>query len=141
MNTALLAPTSVLIIWSIIMLFWLAGARLPATANMGIDITRKIGGRGQDVDPVVPPKVAWKSHNYSHLMEQPTLFYAVVAILTLAGAVTPVTIGLTWGYVTLRILHSLWQVLINTVLIRFMLFIASTLCLLGLAIISLVATL
>lgn len=141
MSTALLAPASILVIWSLIMLFWLAAARLPATAKMGVDITKKTGGRGQDIDPVVPPQIAWKSHNYSHLMEQPTLFYATVVILTLAHAVSPTVIGLTWAYVILRIAHSLWQALINKVLVRFILFIASTLCLLAMAVIALLATL
>lgn len=139
-NTSLLAPAAILIAWSIIILFWMASTRLPAAAKAGVNIGASIGGRGQDIDPILPQNVAWKSHNYSHLMEQPTLFYAVVVILTLADNVTFTSIALAWGYVVLRILHSLWQILVNTVKIRFIIFLASTLCLIGLAAMAVIAT-
>ena len=47
------------------------------------------GGRGQDLDGVLPDHVNWKAHNYAHLVEQPTLFYATVFVLQLAQAATP----------------------------------------------------
>ena len=67
-------------------------------------------------------------------MEQPTLFYAVVAILALAGAGDGLNAQLAWGYAGLRIAHSLWQSLVNTIPVRFTLFLASSLCLTVLAI-------
>ncbi|WOE73975.1 MAPEG family protein [Alterisphingorhabdus coralli] len=137
MNTALLVPAIVLVLWTLIMLFWMAGTRLPALKKLGIDMSAQPGGRGPDVDPVVPPQVAWKSHNHTHLMEQPTLFYATVIILTLSDSVSTLTIGVTWAYVGLRIAHSLWQSLVNTVMIRFMLFLAATICLIALALTAL----
>ncbi len=133
MSTAILAPAALLIIWSIFMLFWMAGTRLPAAKKMGIDITAKPGGRGPDIDPNMPDKVAWKSHNYTHLMEQPTLFYATVIILALAEAGTGINLWLAWAYVGLRIAHSIWQATINLVNVRFLLFVASTICLLIMA--------
>lgn len=133
MATSILLPAVVLILWSLVMLFWMAATRVPAAAKLGVDITGSVGGRGADIDPQVPASVAWKSHNYTHLMEQPTLFYATVVILALLGADTTLNLGLAWGYVILRIAHSLWQVLINKVSVRFALFLASTLCLIGLA--------
>jgi hypothetical protein len=142
MNTSILAPAAVLVLWSLIMLFWMAGTRLPAMNKVGLDLSKAApGGRGQDIDPVVPPSVAWKSHNYMHLMEQPTLFYAIVVILTLAGASGGLNTMLAWGYVGLRIAHSLWQSLVNTVPIRFALFIMSTFCLIAMAVNALIATL
>jgi len=139
MNTAILAPAAVLVIWSLIMLFWLAGSRLPAASKAGID-TAALGSRGQDVDPQMPPHVAWKSHNYTHLMEQPTLFYATVAILAIADAGSGLNLILAWAYVLLRIVHSIWQATVNVVRIRFLLFLASTLCLMVMAINALLAT-
>lgn len=134
MSGSILLPAVVLVIWTIIMLFWMALTRLPALSKIGIDLTSSIGGRGVDIDPQVPPKVAWKSHNYTHLLEQPTLFYATVIMLAVIGANTEVNMALAWGYVGLRIAHSLWQAMINSVSIRFGLFLLSTFCLLGLAI-------
>jgi len=141
MSTAILAPAALLVIWSIVMLFWMAGTRLPAAKKLGIDITAKPGGRGPDIDPGMPDKVAWKSHNYTHLMEQPTLFYAIVVILAIAEAGTGINLWLAWGYVALRIIHSIWQATVNLVNVRFMLFVASTLCLLVMAINALFTTL
>jgi hypothetical protein len=142
MNSPILAPAAVLVLWSLIMLFWMAGTRLPALSKVGIDLsTAAPGGRGQDIDPQMPPSIAWKSHNYTHLMEQPTIFYATVGILALAGAGTGLNATLAWGYVGLRIAHSIWQATVNKVSIRFVLFLLSTMCLLVMAINAIRATL
>ncbi|QJB68304.1 MAPEG family protein [Parasphingorhabdus halotolerans] len=141
MDTAILAPAALLVLWSLIMLFWMAATRLPAAKSLGIDITAKPGGRGPDIDPNMPDKVAWKSHNYTHLMEQPTLFYATVIILALAEAGSGLNLWLAWAYVVLRIIHSIWQATINLVNVRFMLFLASTICLMVMAVNAIWATL
>ena len=140
MDTSILAPAAVLVVWSILMLIWMAATRLPAMSKIGIDISKAVGGRGADIDPNVPPSVAWKSHNYAHLMEQPTIFYATVMILAIAGAVTPLLVSLAWGYTIIRILHSVWQATVNKVSIRFVLFLLSTICLTVLAVYALIAT-
>jgi hypothetical protein len=140
MDTTILAPAAVLVVWSIIMLLWMAGTRLPAMKKVGIDLGTAVGGRGLDIDPNVPQEVAWKSHNYAHLMEQPTIFYATVMILAIAGAVTPMLVSFAWGYTIIRIMHSLWQATINKVSIRFVLFLLSTICLTVLAVHALLAT-
>lgn len=43
-------------------------------------------GRGNDLDGVLPAEMQWKTHNYNHLMEQPTIFYALVGIFVIGGA-------------------------------------------------------
>ncbi len=139
---SLLAPGAVLALWTTIMLGWLAATRLPAMKTVGMDLsTAAPGGRGQDIDPVVPPQVAWKSHNYTHLHEQPTVFYAVIVFLTLAGGVTQVTIGLAWAYTALRIVHSIYQSTVNKVPVRFAIFLAGSTCLIALAVLAVIATL
>ncbi len=141
MNTSILAPAAVLVSWSLVMLFWMAGTRLPAMSKAGMDLNNaEPGGRGQQIDQVVPPSVAWKSHNYAHLMEQPTLFYAVIMITAIAGAATPLIVSFAWGYTILRIVHSVYQATINKVNIRFVLFLLSTICLVVLSINALIAT-
>ena len=140
MTAPILAPAAILILWSLIMLIWLAATRLPALSKAGLDLSGA-GGRGQDIDPQLPPSVAWKSNNYAHLMEQPTLFYAVVVLLTLMGQGDGLNAQLAWAYVGIRIAHSLWQALVNTVPIRFGLFILSTISLFALSINLVIATL
>ena len=141
MNYPILAPAAVLVVWSLIVLFWLAATRLPGMAKSGIDLkTAPPGGRGVDIESVLPAKTNWISHNYTHLLEQPTLFYATVSILAISGHGDGINAQLAWAYVIIRIVHSLWQALINTVAIRFTLFLISTVCLLTMAINALRAT-
>jgi hypothetical protein len=140
MDKTILAPAAVLVLWSLIMMVWMAATRLPAMKKIGVDLGTAVGGRGVDIDPNVPPSVAWKSHNYAHLMEQPTIFYATILILAVAGAVTPLMVSFAWGYTILRILHSLWQATVNKVSIRFMLFLLSSICLIVLSVHAVIAT-
>ena len=133
MQAQILAPAAVLVVWTLIMLTWLAVTRLPPLFRQpgGLGSTRP-GGRGQDLEGVLPDSVQWKSHNYTHLLEQPTLFYATVVILALLGPVEH-DIWAAWAYVVLRVAHSLWQASVNTIPVRFTLFMLSTGCLLLLA--------
>ena len=85
-------------------------------------------------------RINWKSHNYSHLVEQPTLFYALVVIIALLGP-GPVDVLVAWIYVAIRIVHSLWQALVNVVAVRFTLFALATVALAFLAIRALMVTL
>ncbi len=138
----LLAPAAVLILWSCLILLWLMARRLPAMKAAGIDLAKAApGGRGADIDPALPDGAKWASHNYVHLLEQPTLFYAVIALLAIGGGATALTVGLAWGYVALRIVHSLWQLFVNRLPVRFALFFASSLCLIALAVLAVILTL
>lgn len=136
-----LAPAAALVVWSLAMLVWMGRSRFAAIANAGIDLTRvPPGGRGGDLEGRLPPSVMWKSHNYTHLMEQPTLFYATVMILALAGA-GRIDVALAWTYTVLRVVHSIYQATINRVTVRLMLFQVSSLVLIALAIRALALTL
>ena len=133
MLAQMLAPAAVLIAWSLIMLVWMAATRLPAMGKVdgGLGNARP-GGRGQDLEGVLPDKINWKAHNYAHLMEQPTLFYAVTIIIALLGA-SAFDVVAAWIYVALRIVHSVWQATVNVVKIRFLLFFLSSAALMYLA--------
>jgi hypothetical protein len=62
-------------------------------------------------------------------MEQPTIFYALAFLTYLLGLQSSLTAGLAWGYVALRVVHSLVQVTVNAVTVRFLVFVLSTLVL------------
>ena len=141
MQAQMLAPAAVLVAWSLVMMLWMALTRLPAMAKVGGGLKNAPrGGRGQNLEGVLPDKINWKAHNYAHLMEQPTLFYATIVILAIL-APSPLAILLAWIYVGLRIVHSVWQATVNIVTVRFLLFITSTLALIALAVMALIATL
>lgn len=131
-HSPLLGPIVALVAWTLIIQVWLYATRLPAMRRAGISFKGRVGTRGSSLEGVVPDQVNWKAHNYNHLLEQPTIFYAIVIALILMGFDAPINVYLAWAYVGFRVLHSLVQVTINVVLYRFWLFILASLCLLGL---------
>jgi len=130
----ILGPIVALVAWSLVMMLWMAATRLPAMRRKGIRIGTLVGGRGADLDGVLEDSIQWKSHNYSHLMEQPTVFYAVALSLALMDQGDGLNLTLAWVYVGLRIAHSLVQAIFNRVLVRFLLFLLSSLALVGLTV-------
>jgi hypothetical protein len=82
----------------------------------------------------LPAKVRWKADNYNHLLEQPTLFYAVAIVLALVGRGDGVALYLAWAYVGLRVVHSLIQTLVNRIEARFGVFVLSSLVLVAMTI-------
>jgi hypothetical protein len=132
MHSPLLGPIVALVAWTLIVQIWMYATRLPAMRRKGISLKGRVGSKGGDLDDVLEPQVQWKAHNYNHLLEQPTIFYAIVIALILMGFDAPINVYLAWAYVAFRIVHSLVQVTVNLVLYRFLLFIAGSLCLLGL---------
>jgi hypothetical protein len=78
----------------------------------------------------LPAEVRWKADNYNHLLEQPTLFYAVALTLAFLDAGAGLNSFLAWVYVGLRIAHSLVQAIVNIIILRFAIFMAASLVLL-----------
>ncbi len=140
MNAPLLAPAAVLVAWSLLMLFWMAGTRLPALAKLKLPPEKSRGGRGSDLEGVLPAEIQWKAHNYNHLMEQPTIFYALVMILVLGGY-EQLDVTLARAYVGLRVAHSLWQALVNTIPVRLGIFSLYSAVLVALTVRALMVTL
>ena len=130
----LLAPIVALVAWSLVMMVWLYVARLPAMRRAGTDFSTLKGTTSADIGRIIPPEAQWKAHNYMHLMEQPTLFYAIVLALVLMGFDAAINVWLAWAYVGLRVAHSLVQATYNKVGHRFALFALSSFCLMALTV-------
>ncbi len=128
----ILAPLVALVLWSFVMWAWLYATRIPAMVKgrIAYDPQRP----AEEFQARLPASVRWKADNYNHLMEQPTLFYAVAISLHIVGAGTDLHIALAWAYVGLRIVHSLVQALVNIVLWRFAIFMLASVVLLILAV-------
>ena len=139
MHAEILKPVAVLIAWTLVILVLVVVRRLPALKAAGIDLGKARGGKPGALDGVVPDSVQWPSHNYIHLVEQPTLFYAVALLLAVAGQGDGLNATLAWAYVGLRIVHSLIQVTANIIRYRFVVFALSTLALTALTIHALIA--
>lgn len=116
-----LTPVLVLIFWTLIIWCLLYIQRIPAmkAAKIVPDSARNPDG---DWKAKIPERVHYAAHNYNHLMEQPTIFYALMIYLVLTNQADSINLYLAWGYVVFRVLHSLVQVTCNKVMARFSLF-------------------
>ncbi|MDX2221401.1 MAG: MAPEG family protein [Rhodospirillaceae bacterium] len=76
-----------------------------------------------------PAAVSNPSDNLKNLFELPVLFYAVALYLFVTGRVDAVDVAAAWVFVAFRALHSLVHCTFNRVLVRFSLYIASSLAL------------
>jgi hypothetical protein len=132
LHRALLLPAVALVLWTFVMFAWMYVTRIPAIrkARMRLDRDRP---RGEQMSEL-PPEVRWKADNYNHLMEMPTLFYPTALVLAAVSSAPGTDAALAWTYVGLRVVHSLFQALVNKIELRFVLFFLSSLVLLAMAI-------
>ena len=125
----MLAPMLALIVWTLLVWILLYVRRIPAMQRAGVaPDDAKFPGTYSDRLGDKPRAAA---DNYNHLLEQPTIFYALLVYLYLTGETTPWITYLAWAYVVLRVLHSIVQASVGSVMVRFTLFALSTLCLFG----------
>ena len=130
MHSEILQPVIVLTAWTMIIWIWMYATRLPAMSRVeGLDVKNWVGGVGGDLDKVLPAKTQWIAHNYNHLHEAPTVFYAISIVLAIIGQGDGYNATIAWAYVGLRIAHSLVQILWNRVAVRFVLFLLSSIAL------------
>lgn len=123
----ILKPVTVLLGWTMVMWVWMYASRLPALKAAGINPDDARNTKG--LDGVLPERSQWKAHNYNHLHEAPTIFYATAIILAIIGHGDGVNALVAWAYVGLRIAHSIVQATINKVMVRFALYTLSSITL------------
>ena len=131
-DTALLRPAIALVGWTLVMWVWMLSRRLPAMRAHRVRPQDALHTR--DLSARLPSAAQAPADNYNHLLEQPTIFYVTCVVGALAGGVGWVGLMLAWGYVVLRIVHSVWQAMVGRVMVRFTLFAASTVLLIGLVV-------
>lgn len=123
---AILQPVVALAVWTMVMWFWLYGTRIPALSAAKVDPDDLVHDPTKGLDAILPPQVMWKAHNYNHLHEAPTVFYAVSLVLAIIGAGDGLNAQIGWVYVGLRVIHSLIQATVNKVMLRFTVFALSS---------------
>ncbi len=122
----MMTPVLALVAWTLVMWVWLYVRRIPAMRRAGIDPAKIKGSETYASMPPLDPKAVWVSDNFTHLHEQPTIFYALCIYSHLVGVFDEFNIALAWLYVVLRVIHSLVQVITNYVPLRFMIFMAGS---------------
>jgi hypothetical protein len=138
-SSPILAPIVALVAWTMVMWLWMYITRIPAISRVHMKLDPD-APRGEQMSQL-PASVRWKADNYNHLMEQPTLFYAIALVLALQGEGGGINLLLAWAFVVLRVIHSLVQALINKIELRFAVFMLSSLTLIGLTVNAAVALL
>ncbi|HCK83165.1 MAG TPA: hypothetical protein DHW63_01175 [Hyphomonadaceae bacterium] len=134
-DNGMIAPVVVLAAWSLVMLFWLYATRIPAMRAAKI----KPGSATKAQMETMPAWATNPANNYNHLMEQPTIFYAICFALELLDQANDINIGLAWLYVAIRVVHSLVQATINIIIIRFLIFSVGSIVLIALTFHALIA--
>lgn len=137
----ILQPVVALLAWTMVMWLWMYAVRIPAIRRLPRDETpgADVGWTGAKLEELLPREVQWKAHNFNHLHEGPTVFYAVALVLAFIGQGDGLNATIAWIYVGLRVAHSIWQATVNRVMVRFVLFALSSLALIALIVHAAVA--
>ena len=128
----ILKPVVALAAWTMVMWLWMYATRIPAMTAANVDPDKLASDPDATLDRLLPPSVQWKAHNYNHLHEAPTVFYAIAITLAIIGHGDGLNCQIAWVYVGLRVIHSLVQAIINKIILRFAIFVLSSLALIAL---------
>lgn len=126
MNDLILYPILFMGTLSFVMMLLMYATRIPAAKVLeaqGVDL-QKLSHPSQ-FGGVFPSHVERVADNYNHLWEQPTLFYAIVGVIWALEHADMVHLYAAWAYCGFRLAHSIVQVTINHVWVRFSLFMLS----------------
>jgi hypothetical protein len=124
----ILWPTFALVAWIFIVWFWMYVERFghmrrhPPTAEnfaSGANAMRYF-------EPVEMP-----ANNLRNLFEMPVLFFALVPLLLVTHHANHIQVTLAWVYVALRVAHSIVQIVVRRVPLRFLVYLASSAVLLA----------
>ena len=131
-SAEILQPAVALMAWTMFMWLWMYATRIPAMNAAKLDPDSLARDPSRTLDDILPASIQWKAHNYNHLHEAPTLFYAVCLVLAVMGLGNGMSAQVAWAYVGLRVIHSIVQATVNKVMLRFILFSLSSFALMAL---------
>ena len=112
----LLTPVFTLVLWTFVITLIMAYGRVKFTKDP------QDAAHTKDLKGMMPAWVERTADNYNHLFEQPVAFYVVALSIALINNIEPLMVQLAWAFVIVRIIHSLVQLTINIVLLRFAIF-------------------
>ncbi len=76
---------------------------------------------------ISPPSVSNPSDNFKNLFEIPVIFYVLILYLFMTKQVDYLYLSAAWMFVILRVFHSIVHCTFNLVMLRFYLYLFSTL--------------
>ena len=110
---SILNPMLAMMAWSGLIVAILLMTRIPVVIKQWGNL--QFAKHSDELRPKMSEKFRYITDNYNHIFEQPTLFYAVLIYIQLAGASNQMNISLAWAYVSLRMVHSSIQLTSNNV--------------------------
>lgn len=125
---AILYPIFALALWTSLVLLQIPIARF----RSALRCETSAGDYRYGESAAVPPYVCLPNRNYMNLLEIPVLFYVACLLIYVAGSASPAMLALAWGYVLLRVVHSLIHLSYNNVMHRLAAFALSNLLLIAL---------
>ena len=124
-NPAVLYPMFALAAWTLVVLLLIPIARVRSARRREVVVDDFKYGESA----AVPPAVSIPNRNFMNLLELPMLFNVVCIVLYVTAGASTATIALAWGFVGLRIVHSLIHLSYNHVVHRLAAFSASNVAL------------
>lgn len=126
-STLILWPVIIQIILTISLFLVLGARKAKAIKSGGVD--REMTALNNDAWPDDVRKV---SNNIQNQFQTPILFYVLSIAFVVTNTVSVTVLALAWGYAVSRIIHAYVHTSSNYVPVRFKVFIAGFLCLIGL---------
>ena len=126
---SILNPMLVMLAWTGVVIGLLVATRIPVVIKHWGNL--QYAKHSDEVRPKMTAKFRYVTDNYNHIFEQPTVFYAVLVYVQLAGTANQLNVSLAWIYVFIRVIHSLIQLTSNNVSWRAASFATSSLILIG----------
>jgi hypothetical protein len=125
-QTLIFAPFLSMMILTVIVWFYMYAKRIPFLQQNKIDPDKLTPA---ELARISPAAVANPSDNLKNLFEIPTLFYVLSLYLFVTSNVDEIYLVAAWIFVAFRVLHSAVHCTVNKVLVRFLLYVISTLAL------------
>jgi hypothetical protein len=124
---SILLPLLVQVLLTFAVWVYMYAWRIPEIARKGIDPQRL---KDRATAHELLPDSANASNNLKNLFELPILFYTAILLSLLLMIQDPLLVQLSWGFVSLRVVHSVIHCTYNNVNHRFVAYAVSSLFLL-----------
>ena len=107
--------------------FYMYARRIPAMYRVGL-VAQTYTTPDKTAEHL-PAEVNYSANNFKNLCELPILFYGLSLYLFVTQNVDAIYIAAAWGFFALRTLHSIVHCTKNIVMLRFYLYVASSMAL------------
>lgn len=120
-STAILQPVAAMMLLTLAVWLRLYFTRIPAMRARRIH-PQKVASRAQKTSVDLGDAEARANDNFVNLFELPVLFYALCITLYVTGMTDFIYLGLAWGFMILRTVHSGIHLSYNRVVHRFLVY-------------------